>query len=94
MSTPALVIDDLFKVYGSTLAVDHVSMTLEVGEILGFLGPNGAGKSTTLRLALGLLRPTSGRVEVMGHPAGSPEARRNVAYVAGDVSLWPQLTGE
>jgi ABC-2 type transport system ATP-binding protein len=90
----ALDINNLVKDYGTTRAVDHVTLTLAPGEILGFLGPNGAGKSTTLRLALGLLRPTSGSVSILGHPAGSDEARANVAYVAGDVSLWPQLTGQ
>ena len=94
MTTIVLDIRDLVKDYGSTRAVDHVTLALHAGEVLGFLGPNGAGKSTTLRLALGLLRPTSGTVTVMGHPAGSPLARRAVAYVPGDVSLWPQLTGE
>lgn len=93
MTTLALDIRDLVKDYGSNRAVDHVSLQLEAGEVLGFLGPNGAGKSTTLRLALGLLRPTSGTVAVLGHPAGSDEARARVAYVAGDVALWPQLTG-
>lgn len=93
MTTLALDIRDLVKDYGSTRAVDHVSLQLEAGEVLGFLGPNGAGKSTTLRLALGLLRPTSGSVAVLGHSAGSDEARARVAYVAGDVALWPQLTG-
>jgi ABC-2 type transport system ATP-binding protein len=88
-----LDIRDLVKDYGGTRAVDHVTLHLEPGEVLGFLGPNGAGKSTTLRLALGLLRPTSGTVAVRGHPAGSDEARASVAYVAGDVALWPQLTG-
>lgn len=93
MTTLALDIDDLVKDYGTTRAVDHVTLALEPGEVLGFLGPNGAGKSTTLRLALGLLRPTSGSISVLGHPAGSLEARAQVAYVPGDVSLWPQLTG-
>lgn len=93
MTTLALDIRDLVKDYAGTRAVDHVSLSLEPGEVLGFLGPNGAGKSTTLRLALGLLRPTSGAISVVGHPAGSDQARQRVAYVAGDVSLWPQLTG-
>lgn len=93
MTTLALDIKDLVKDYASTRAVDHVSLSLEPGEVLGFLGPNGAGKSTTLRLALGLLRPTSGSIAVLGYPAGSDQARQRVAYVAGDVSLWPQLTG-
>ena len=94
MATRALDINDMVKDFGTTRAVDHVSLSLEPGEVVGFLGPNGAGKSTTLRLALGLLRPTSGSVHVLGFPAGSDEARARVAYVAGDVSLWPQLTGE
>ena len=93
MTEFTLEIKDLVKDYASTRAVDHVNLTLRPGEILGFLGPNGAGKSTTLRLALGLLRPTSGTVRVRGHLAGSDEARAQVAYVAGDVALWPQLTG-
>jgi ABC-2 type transport system ATP-binding protein len=92
--TIALDIHDLVKDYGTTRAVDHVTLSLHAGEVLGFLGPNGAGKSTTLRLALGLLRPTAGTISVMGHAAGSPAARTKVAYVPGDVSLWPQLTGE
>ncbi len=93
MTPHALDITDLVKDYGETRAVDHVTLTLEAGEVLGFLGPNGAGKSTTLRLALGLLRPTAGSVRVLGHLAGSDEARAKVAYVPGDVALWPQLTG-
>jgi ABC-2 type transport system ATP-binding protein len=92
--TIALDIHDLVKDFGTTRAVDHVTLSLHAGEVLGFLGPNGAGKSTTLRLALGLLRPTAGAISVLGRPAGSPEARTKVAYVPGDVSLWPQLTGE
>jgi ABC-2 type transport system ATP-binding protein len=94
VTSPALDIQHLVKDYGTTRAVNDVTLSLEPGEVLGFLGPNGAGKSTTLRLALGLLRPTSGTVTVLGHPAGTDEARARVAYVAGDVSLWPQLTGE
>jgi ABC-2 type transport system ATP-binding protein len=93
VTTLALDINDLVKDYGATRAVDHVTLALEPGEVVGFLGPNGAGKSTTLRLSLGLLRPTSGTVQILGYRAGSDEARAHVAYVAGDVSLWPQLTG-
>jgi ABC-2 type transport system ATP-binding protein len=94
VATLALDIRELVKDYGSTRAVDHVNLTIAPGEILGFLGPNGAGKSTTLRLALGLLRPTSGSVYVGGYAAGTREARARSAYVAGEVALWPQLTGE
>jgi ABC-2 type transport system ATP-binding protein len=65
------------------------------GEVHGFLGPNGAGKSTTLRILLGLIRPTSGTARVFGiDPWTEPvRAHRDVAYVPGDVTLWPNLTG-
>jgi ABC-2 type transport system ATP-binding protein len=81
------------KRFGATVALDGVTLDLAAGEILGFLGPNGAGKSTALRVLLGLLRPDAGRAVVAGFPAGSPEARARVAYVPGDVALWPRLTG-
>ena len=57
---------DLTKVYGESVAVDHVSFTVEPGVVTGFLGPNGAGKSTTMRMILGLDRPTSGSALVNG----------------------------
>jgi ABC-2 type transport system ATP-binding protein len=93
MSAPALQLDHLTKRYGSTLAVDDVSLTINEGDVVGFLGPNGAGKSTTLRLALGLIRPSAGHASIFGAPAGSLAARQHCAYVPGDVTLWPQLTG-
>ncbi len=93
MTDHALAAVSLSKHFGTTRAVDEVDLTLDAGEVVGFLGPNGAGKTTTLRLLLGLLRPTSGAATVLGHRAGSREARRHVAYVPGDVALWPQLTG-
>jgi ABC-2 type transport system ATP-binding protein len=57
-------VEDLTKYYGELCAVDHISLDIEKGEILGLLGPNGAGKTTTLRMLTGFLRPTSGRVLV------------------------------
>jgi ABC-2 type transport system ATP-binding protein len=60
----------LTKRYGGTLAVDHLSFSVEPGKITGFLGPNGAGKTTTMRLILGLDRPTDGTVSVNGKPFG------------------------
>ena len=60
----------LTKRYGGTLAVDHLSFSVEPGKITGFLGPNGAGKTTTMRLILGLDRPTDGMVSVNGKPFG------------------------
>jgi ABC-2 type transport system ATP-binding protein len=75
-----------------------VSLDLEVprGEVLGYLGPNGAGKTTTIRLLLGLIRATRGRAEIFGIDAQARpvEAHRRLAYVPGEASLWPSLTGE
>ena len=62
---------DLSKVYGSTVAVDHLSFTVQPGTVTGFLGPNGAGKSTTMRMILGLDNPSSGTALVAGQPYGA-----------------------
>src|SRR4051794_8061826 len=62
-----IVARDLTKIYGTKAAVDGISFTVEPGRVTGFLGPNGAGKSTTMRMILGLDRPTSGSVTVNGH---------------------------
>ena len=59
---------NLTKQYGAKTAVDHVSFTVEPGTVTGFLGPNGAGKSTTMRMIMGLDRPTTGSVTVNGRP--------------------------
>jgi polyether ionophore transport system ATP-binding protein len=88
-------IENLTKSYGKTLALSDVDFAVEKGEVFGFIGPNGAGKTTTLRILLGLLRKDSGRVSVLG---GDPwrdavALHRRLAYVPGDVSLWPNLSG-
>jgi ABC-2 type transport system ATP-binding protein len=96
MSTmPALRADGLTKRFSTTLAVDDLSLTVPPGEVFGFLGPNGAGKSTTIRLLLGLLRPTAGAAWIFGDAAADVErAHRHLAYVPADVALWPALTGQ
>jgi ABC-type multidrug transport system ATPase subunit len=58
---------NLRKVYGRTVAVDHVDLDVPVGSVLGMLGPNGSGKTTTIRMLLGLVTPTAGQVELLGH---------------------------
>lgn len=85
----------LTKRFGTFTAVEDFDLTVEAGTVHGFLGPNGAGKSTTMRVLLGLYRPSSGTVRVLGQdPATHPaEATRGVSSVPGDVSLWPNLTG-
>jgi len=86
----------LTKRYGSTLALDDLDLAVAQGEVYGFLGPNGSGKTTTIRLLLGLHHPTSGTASVFGLDAWSdPVAvHRELAYVAGEPFLWPQLTAE
>ncbi len=66
---------DLSKQYGTRRAVDHLDLEVYRGEIFGFLGPNGAGKTTTIRMALGLITPTSGSVEILGQDVAAHKAR-------------------
>ena len=94
MESPAIRTVGLTKHFGPVVALDGLDLEVSPGEIFGFLGPNGAGKSTTIRLLLGLIRPTAGQAWLAGVPVGDVErAHRSVAYVPGDVALWPQLTG-
>ena len=90
---PALLTNQLTKRFGATTALDRLDLEITAGQVFGFLGPNGAGKSTTIRLLLGLLRPTSGSAFIFGVDAADATAHRRLAYVPADVALWPQLTG-
>lgn len=85
----------LTKHYGRTLALDRLDLDVDAGRVHGFLGPNGAGKSTTIRILLGLARPTSGVAKVFGADPWTDAValHRRIAYVPGDVSVWPNLTG-
>jgi len=85
----------LTKTYGRTRALVDLDLEVEPGEVFGYLGPNGSGKTTTIRLLLGLARPTSGDAKVLGgHPERDAVAiHRRLAYVPGEASLWPSLTG-
>jgi len=93
--TSAVVCDGLTKYFGSVHAVEDLSFTVEPGEVVGFLGPNGAGKTTTIRMLLDLIRPTRGRVEVLGtNPRrGGAKVRRRIGYMAGDLAMYNRLTG-
>ena len=81
------------KTFGSKRAVDHLDLGVRAGELFAFLGPNGAGKTTTIKMVCGLLRPTSGIVQVGGYPAASPQARQLIAYVPDQPYLYEKLTG-
>jgi ABC-2 type transport system ATP-binding protein len=78
---PAIRTHGLRKVFGRTVAVADLSMSVERGEAFGFLGPNGAGKTTAVKLLLGLANPTGGGGEVLGAPIGDREARRRIGYL-------------
>ena len=73
---------ELTKRYGDTIAVDSLSFTIAPGTVTGFLGPNGAGKSTTMRMIMGLDRPTSGTVTVNGKPYRQHRAHAAVGTAA------------
>jgi ABC-2 type transport system ATP-binding protein len=78
----ALSARGLAKNYGPTRALGSVDIHVEEGELVGLLGPNGAGKSTLVKIVCGLVRPSAGRAEVCGAPAGSRAARASLGYLA------------
>jgi ABC-2 type transport system ATP-binding protein len=95
MGVLAIRTEGLSKRYGSVHAIEDLDLEVAEGEVVGYLGPNGAGKTTTIRLLLGLIRPSAGRAEIFGLDCQRQvvEAHRRLAYVAGEASLWPSLTG-
>jgi ABC-2 type transport system ATP-binding protein len=86
---------EVSKRYGSTLAVDRLSLSLAPGELFAFLGPNGAGKTTTIKMITGLLFPTSGTVRVGGFDmqGEGDRARQLISYVPDQPYLYEKLTG-
>ena len=91
--TPAIAVENLTKRYGEHAAIDGISFTVGRGEVVGFLGPNGAGKSTTLRILVGFLGATAGRVTIDGHdvvldPQG---ARKKLGYMPEAVPLYGEM---
>jgi ABC-2 type transport system ATP-binding protein len=93
---PAVGTSGLSKTYaGKVRALVDLDLVVERGEVFGYLGPNGAGKSTTIRLLLGLIRPTAGRASLFGHDAHADGvvARSLVGYLPGDLRLADRLTG-
>ena len=91
---PAISARGLTRRFGTLTAVDHVDLTIPRAQIYGFLGPNGSGKSTTIRLLCGLLLPSEGAVQVLGHDAtrDSEMLRQKIGYMTQRFSLWEDLT--
>ncbi|WP_049922286.1 ABC transporter ATP-binding protein [Halopiger djelfimassiliensis] len=90
----AIVVEDLTKSYGQTLALENLSFEVQEGEVFGFLGPNGAGKSTTINVILDFIRPTDGRVDVLGldAQADSREIRSRTGVLPEGVETYDRLT--
>ena len=82
---------ELTKVFGSKTAVDHVNLKLEKGHVCAMLGPNGSGKTTWMKMAAGLIKPTSGQVLFQGAPV-SIESRRHVAYMSTEPYFYTWMT--
>ena len=91
---PAIAAEGLTKRFGDFIAVDHVSFSIERGEIFGFLGSNGCGKTTTMKMLTGLLPASEGHAELFGRPfeAGDMALRRRVGYMSQSFSLYGELT--
>ena len=94
METNAIIeTNELTKIYRNDVAVDHLSLSVNEGEIFGFLGPNGAGKTTTLLMLLGLTEPTSGSAKVLGlDPAREPiKVKAAIGYLQENMGFYPDL---
>jgi ABC-2 type transport system ATP-binding protein len=92
--TAAIVLENLCKKYGNQVVVNHLSFTVEKGEIFGFLGPNGSGKTTTIKMLCGLVLPTEGTATVNGFDIGGQpdEIRHSIGYMSQQFSLYRALT--
>lgn len=95
MMDKLVAVNELQKNFGQFQALKDVSFEVNAGEVLGYIGPNGAGKSTTIRILLGIIRATQGKVQIFGKDVwkDSIEIHKKIAYVPGDVYLWPNLSG-
>jgi ABC-2 type transport system ATP-binding protein len=95
VSTPAILVRDLRKSYGSKPAVDGLNLEVPRGSFFGFLGPNGAGKSTTIRMLTGLIPPDSGSIEILGFALAAQELeiKRRIGLVPDESLLFDRLTG-
>jgi sodium transport system ATP-binding protein len=92
--TGTLIAENLAKQFGEVKAVDHVSLHVGAGEIVGLLGPNGAGKTTILRMVAGILTPDEGRVEIGGLDirAQPLEAKQRIGFLSGDTQMYRRLS--
>jgi len=95
MHEPVISMNSVSKNFGRVRALAGLSLSVNAGEVHGFIGPNGAGKSTTIRILMGILRADRGSASIFGQDVWTHALpiHRRLAYVPGDVNLWPNLTG-
>lgn len=94
MNEAAIETRELSKVFGRKIAVRNLTLQVHRGEVFGFLGPNGAGKSTSIKILLGLARPSHGTARLLGRPAGDVEARRHIGFLPEHFRFYDWLTAE
>ena len=94
MPEPVILVENLTRRFGLFVAVDHISFSVNAGEIVGYLGPNGSGKTTTIRMLLGLLEPSDGKATVLGFDAfrQSEQVRARSGYMSQKFALYDELT--
>src|SRR6187455_690191 len=89
-----VTVQNLKKSFGAKQAVNGVSFTVKVGEVLGFLGPNGAGKSTTMRMLAGFITPTGGKASICGHDVETDTlaAKASLGYLPEGAPIYGEMT--
>ena len=94
MTEPVIVVENLTRRFGDFIAVDHINFEVQAGEVVGYLGPNGSGKTTTIRMLLGLLKPSEGKATVLGYDVfkQSEEIRARVGYMSQKFAIYDDLT--
>ncbi len=94
MTESVIVVENLTRRFGDFVAVDHINFEVRAGEVVGYLGPNGSGKTTTIRMLLGLLKPSDGKATVLGYDVfkQSEEIRARVGYMSQKFAIYDDLT--
>ena len=94
MTESVIVVENLTRRFGEFVAVDHINFEVKPGEVIGYLGPNGSGKTTTIRMLLGLLKPSDGKATVLGYDVfkQSEEIRARVGYMSQKFAIYDDLT--
>ena len=94
MTESVIIVENLTRKFGDFVAVDHINFEVQAGEVVGYLGPNGSGKTTTIRMLLGLLKPSDGKATVLGYDVfkQSEAIRARVGYMSQKFAIYDDLT--